>query len=362
MKKFTKLVMVIVSVTLFSISCKDNLDLKEKNSIREEKMLEFKDYDEFYSTLLKIGKMSGLERANFDLQNFNRNQFTSMNRIFNAIITEENINLDNEIKNNLQIHKKSDLLKKYTQIIITNNDGSYQINLADHRMDILLNGNGIVKIGNLIHQYTKTLNKAMLDRPNFDEKNLLHNTTATNEKEKLWIGKTSFKTSKNAKNMYSYRQCGSLDDGSGASKYRLYVMEEAKHHADIIGYDDYYQPIFSNYQTAEVILHTQRRGLFGAWFNINTDQTKVSGRFNIISNNSSYINFYQGNFYNGFYDYVDLTPNNENSYFYSALASSYSNSYLTSGWVYNSNIEFDSQSNHTGTFWREGRTCTCTIQ
>jgi hypothetical protein len=150
-------------ISYILISCKDVESIpsqeQQQSKLSENiKFLEFKDGKEFIEKLNLVSKM---EKEEFN-QWEKLNGFVSMRSVYVNILEAEQKNIDNEeikIKNQPALkatlkHKFSDIFEANKDIIKFNEFG-FELNIHDINFANIINRNGIVKIGNVIHQFSK---------------------------------------------------------------------------------------------------------------------------------------------------------------------------------------------------------------
>ena len=303
---------------------------------------------------------------------------------------EEEANYVSEDASRTELHSTSQTLIKYPEIALNADVGGYEINLADSRMASLLNSNGMVHIGENIHQFTKRLNKVIRDDPNTDnEYELLKNRNDSDASIGLLVGKNTIITTlipNNAKvsgTVFGVRSCDEID-GSNPSKYRLIMYEESILEETPVGpnsvqqvtasiptvgpapnYTITYTPFiyFVTVQNGrtyksihQVKVRTLKRGFFGGWYNFDAGSQRVEGMFKL-----------QGNLT---YSYSQFGVISSNSLQYSRTPSGSTSTFevtLAESQVFNNaadaqNVRFDASSIHTATWSQEGKNCLCQIQ
>ncbi len=193
-------------VAIMMFSCQKDTSLPPLSSDiggTGDKYLEFKDRTEFDNKLLDLSKKSRKELDDWDKSN----NFTSLRSLYEKIVEEEEANILKEeevIKQNPELkstmkHKYSSLLKQTTETISYSTNG-VELNLFDPRLANLVNKDGIVKIGNVLHKFSRDHFKMIMDG-DYNKVKDLSNITQDNQTANLQYIKVflSFGPVKNGK-------------------------------------------------------------------------------------------------------------------------------------------------------------------
>ncbi len=229
MKKFTSLLMVVAFLT--ALSCQKTVDLKpelEEPAIGdvgarvaiEPGFLTFPDWKTFQETLELMQRKSREQREAWEKER----KFTSLNTLYEYVVDEELVAIEQEeallkanpaLKKTLK-HKRSALGLAHKSSITIGKEG-VEKNVFSSAYALLLNKDGMVKIGDVLVQLTKTEAKTIKDEGD-GSVNLLKTASMSMPEKGLYVNKiigyTNAVGSKNAKVAAERRDDKYNSDGS----------------------------------------------------------------------------------------------------------------------------------------------------
>lgn len=118
--------------------------------------LEFKSEEAFAKALAELNQKSHVQ---LDIWEQEQKGFVSLRKRYNEVIKAEEINGDNGLE-----PLKSREATLYARVYVPSEYGGIEPNVADWRMMAVVNVDGIVKIGNFIHQFSKSETKSILHK------------------------------------------------------------------------------------------------------------------------------------------------------------------------------------------------------
>lgn len=308
MKKIVQI--AICLVWMGAMSCQQNpLD---ESRIETSKIKGNHDYMEFESEKAFSQMLDALsQKTQTQLDEWEKQQgFVSLRKRYNEVIKAEEINGDNGLK-----PLKSEEATLYTAAYIPSEYGGLEPNIADLRKMAVVNIDGIVKIGDVFHQFRKDQTKSLPDKPYaIDEVAMLKSAISSNTSTGLTVYpvRITRKLISDVKENKSARLGGVLSGSRGCESYSGSPQEwhlianeeilEAERGGDETVCDPgytynpttgqlqvgvncrtVYNPNLHEFQ-ARLRIRTLKRGFWGNWYDRSSSEQRANGHWKLQPN------------------------------------------------------------------------------
>jgi hypothetical protein len=351
-------VIAFVFSMVFIFSCnKDEISLSSSspssivsNQFKSSKILEFKDIKEYISKFDAITKMDKKELDAWE----KGIDFISLRNIYEEVVTTELSIFDEEEKMVIQNPKLKETIKhKFSKLYEDNKEsiyfqeGGFEMNAPTSAHASLINKNRVVKIGGIIHQFSKDKIKVI---KNGDEKLIptLDRYDKDGDYGNIVVNSILSESKTFASKNYRVKS-GEIPCYDDEGNYRLNgYLTYARTLLWTTGWD----PV-THFYTVLTSKHERQHWLWG-WINHNTTSYSANGGFNQSGYNTAFTDLYNGGYIN-FDGYFSI---NEEHF---AGHTSYAQRYFLSAWTEGHQYYFPHSVSNVN-INMQFLDCNCTIQ
>lgn len=267
---------LIITLLVFS-ACQKDMEINQSiNS--NEKLLEFKDSREFVETLQLVNSLTYNEYKKWLRSHDN---FTSVYEILLKVSQESEQAFETQEKTHIPVHTKYlPSIQSNSDLFIVKDDGTYELNLPDHRLTYVLNKNRMVKIGRNIVQYSLHDTKTIIEKSHkTNQIQLLQVSTKSNPTIGLYVAPVIDHSKKitGAKiaEYWDIRECVGHSNDSPYSR-KFFLKETNRQYP--VSFDEG-KPKYT--YSLSLSMEVYKRGNFGFWTSTQSPDQKIRGTVKI---------------------------------------------------------------------------------